>query len=290
MNNHKTEFDISWLIKQYKNSFDIDIEYLVRHGAKTVELRRDTATDIQHFHPIIAGDDRFYQALSHFDWYYQKFKAEFLTASRVTHGRSVCEIGSGAGYFAQYSGATEYVGLELNSRSVDLAKANNVQIMTEESVEHLTRVGEDRYDVVCAFQVLEHVIDPEAFVKTAVDLVKPDGWVVFSVPADDSFLGLVPNNILNMPPHHQTRWSDRALELLGSRHGLITIAIVHENLDPIHHDWAQTSLLRAAAFGGRVSRAVLARLGRALFTNLQNTVARALKGHTVTAIYRKSNV
>ena len=289
MNVQKKEFDISWLIKQYKNSFDIDIEYLAPHGAKTVELRRDATTDIQQFHPGIVGDDKFYQALSHFDWYYQEFKAEFLTASRVTHGRSVCEIGSGAGYFAKYSGATEYVGLELNSRSVDLAKSNSARITTEESVEHLARVGKDRYDVVCAFQVLEHVIDPEAFVKTAVDLVKPDGWVVFSVPADDSFVGLVPNNILNMPPHHQTRWSDRALELLGPRHGLITIAIVHENLDSIHYDWAQTSFLRAGAAGGRMFRAVLARLGRAIFKNLRNTVARALKGHTVTVIYRKSD-
>lgn len=239
-----------WLIKRYNRSFGIDIRRHVAAGTNTIELKRDPETDIQQFHPPIVGDGQFYTELSQFDWYYQKNKSEFNTAARLTKGASVCEIGCGAGDFAAHSGASEYVGLELNARSVELGQTNGVEVQLEEVTEHLERVGSERYDVVCAFQVLEHVPDPEGFVATASALVKPGGWVMFSVPADDSFIGLVPNNILNMPPHHQTRWSDRALDLLGPRHGLNTIAIVHEDLDEIHYNWAQNALLGATVGGG----------------------------------------
>lgn len=246
MSNQPLSVDVKWLVQKYNENFGIDITRLIPPHTETIELRRDEETDIQQFFPKIVGDGEFYAKLSKLDWYYQESKAEYTTAGRITTGLSVCEIGSGAGDFARFSGASHYVGLELNPKSVELAASKAVVVTLEDSDDHLARVGESSYEAVCAFQVLEHVSDPDSFVSTVSRLVKKDGWVIFSVPADDSFVGLVPRNILNMPPHHQTRWSDRSLDLLGPRHGLHTVAIIHENVDRIHYRWAASSLLRSA--------------------------------------------
>jgi SAM-dependent methyltransferase len=90
--------------------------------------------------------------------------------------------------------------------------------------------------VVCAFQVLEHVPDPRAFLASCVYCLKPGGRLILSVPAEDSFTGLVPNNCLNLPPHHLTRWSDKALLALREEFNLHDLQLIPLPLEDIHHE------------------------------------------------------
>ncbi|GIV62064.1 MAG: hypothetical protein KatS3mg044_0930 [Rhodothermaceae bacterium] len=301
VNNVIDRIPVKWIVEKYRKYFDVDVSYLFDEGLAYVELVQCPDTGIKKFEPSVVGDEKFYALLSRHEWYYQEDKAEYHTVSRLTKGESVCEIGAGAGAFAGVSGAREYVGLELNRRAVETAQERGVNVRLEALEEHLARVGPDRYGVVCAFQVLEHVPDPDTFARLATRLARPGGWVVFSVPADDSFVGLVGDGVLIMPPHHQTRWPDRALDLLGPRVGLVTRALVYEQLDALHATWAASTLIKHALRGSDHGAEALAgsraganlwaratgRMIRMLLPNLNNTVRLTLKGHTVTAIYQK---
>ena len=62
------------------------------------------------------------------------------------------------------------------------------------------------YDAVTSFQVLEHVTEPASFLRACVKALRPGGRLLLGVPNNDSFLGLLEDNWLNMPPHHMSLW------------------------------------------------------------------------------------
>jgi len=62
---------------------------------------------------------------------------------------------------------------------------------------------------VTAFQVLEHVADPAAFLRKIRTLVAPEGFVAIGVPNWRVWSWL--REPLDRPPNHLTRWSARSL-------------------------------------------------------------------------------
>lgn len=76
------------------------------------------------------------------------------------------------------------------------------------------------YDVVSAFQVLEHVEDPEDFLKDLVQAAKPGGRIIVAVPLIPSAALEVPAWPINMPPHHLTFWTMPALAHAFGKFGL----------------------------------------------------------------------
>lgn len=58
-----------------------------------------------------------------------------------------------------------------------------------------------------------------------------------SVPADNSFAGLTPNYCLNLPPHHITRWSDKALYALRKEFNLQELLLESMPLENFHFDF-----------------------------------------------------
>ena len=286
---------VRWLSRRYRKKYHLLIETSSFRDRRTFQLVENPETGVKKFTPSLVGDADFYESLSKFEWYYQTDKAEYHTAARITRGQAICEIGCGAGSFFAISGAKSYVGLELNDGAATEAKKNGLDVRLQGVSEHVQDVGPESYDVVCGFQVLEHVDDPESFLHHAMKLTRQGGWLIFSVPSDDSFVGLVPNNALNMPPHHQTRWTDMGLENIGKKAELQTIAIIHENLDPIHARWAIRSVVERVLFGSekrvfdryRSVKLALATVLSTFFPHSRQVAPIVLKGHTVTAIYRK---
>jgi SAM-dependent methyltransferase len=70
------------------------------------------------------------------------------------------------------------------------------------------RPGE-RFDVVTAFEVLEHQEDPRSLLDGCFALTRPGGYLAISVPFRDRR----PNwyEAWDEPPNHLTRWSKRSL-------------------------------------------------------------------------------
>jgi SAM-dependent methyltransferase len=71
------------------------------------------------------------------------------------------------------------------------------------------------YDVVCSFQVLEHVYDVKNFIENAIKALKPGGRLIMSVPNNEPyFLRHSKYETLNLPPHHMGLWNKEVFQNL----------------------------------------------------------------------------
>lgn len=115
------------------------------------------------------------------------------------------EVGCGRGAFASLLKAQQpsvrYQGLAFNQAAVQAAcEAGHDVVCRTLSDEAAQRPGQ--HDLVCRFQVLEHVLDLLAFLRDSVAARRRGGLVLVTVPAEDSFIGQQGDAWLNRPPHH----------------------------------------------------------------------------------------
>jgi SAM-dependent methyltransferase len=98
----------------------------------------------------------------------------------------VLEIGCGRGAFgARLARRYTYLGVEPDLESCEVAR-QRVAAAGAGEVRNVTveELGDARFDLVCAFEVLEHIEDDAAAVKDWLTRVRPGGWLLLSVPAD----------------------------------------------------------------------------------------------------------
>jgi SAM-dependent methyltransferase len=215
----------------YKRRFRMDVP---EGKGQRIELRVCYNCDLQFYHPMVVGEEKFYESLQRFDWYYLTEKEEYDIAARhVTDDSSLLEVGVGYGEFAKRIKTKSYVGLELSDSAVATARRRGLRVY-KSSVEAYAAKHKEEYDVVCAFQVLEHMASPRSFIEASLKCLKPGGRLIQSVPSENSFMRYEVNNILNMPPHHATRWTDSALRKLGELFELTVLEIRHDTLSERH--------------------------------------------------------
>jgi 2-polyprenyl-3-methyl-5-hydroxy-6-metoxy-1,4-benzoquinol methylase len=235
--------DIDQVIRGFA-SLNVDVAPLFDRREATIELHECEECGLRWYSPMVTGDDAFYESLQQHDWYYQSDKPEYDFAARqVAQGASVLEVGCGRGAFHAYlPKSVRYRGLEFNEIAVRKATEIGLDVAIR-PVEEEARERPASYDVVCHFQVLEHVSNPAGFMQASVAALRPGGVMLVTVPAEDSFLRIANAAWLNMPPHHVTRWTDRALTNLYDRLGVNVEDIWHEPVASYHHDWYRSVMV-----------------------------------------------
>ena len=202
--------------------------------APRIVLRACERCALRFFDPLWAGDEALYDQLQEHPWYYLQDKDEYQIAARyVQPSDRVLEVGAGEGRFAARIDAASYVGLELNAKATARARERGVDLRRQ-TIEDHAREHPDAYDVVCHFQVLEHVTQQRQFLAAGASCVKPGGRLIVSVPNEMSFMGAESNNLLNLPPHHVTRWTATALRHAGAAIGLEVLAVEYDRLSDLH--------------------------------------------------------
>jgi len=107
--------------------------------------------------------------------------------------RTVLEIGVGQGSVGvllarQY----DYIGIDLDETALDTARRRFRRSGLDPAallLGGLDRVRERQFDLVCAFEVLEHLEDDVAALSEWRSHVAPDGWIALSVPANPRRFG-----------------------------------------------------------------------------------------------------
>lgn len=104
---------------------------------------------------------------------------------------SVLEIGCGRGAFgARLAQRYDYLGVEPDDASYAVAR-DRLRAAGAGEVRNISSadLGDQRFDLVCAFEVLEHIEDDAAALKEWSSHVRPGGWLLLSVPADQERFG-----------------------------------------------------------------------------------------------------
>ena len=104
--------------------------------------------------------------------------------------RSVLEIGPGMGALAaRLALRYEYVGVELDAESARIATSRLTRLGRGRIVNGTSADIDESFDLVCAFEVLEHIEDDASALREWRERIRPDGWLTLSVPAWQSRWG-----------------------------------------------------------------------------------------------------
>ena len=221
-------------------------------GVSTMGLWRCKASGLKFFDTVICGDAAFYSMLNKHEWYYSEEKPEYSEAAKlIRSGDKVLDVGCGAGNFAPHlpQGAS-FKGLELTESSIELARSRGRDVIDQTVEDHASELP-GHYDVVTSFHVVEHVPRPMQFMESMTKCLKAGGKIVVAVPNDESFAGSAVNYLLNLPPHHVTRWTPGSLAYVFEALGLVDVTLWKEELSPLHYEIHFHDLLVRAAFGAR---------------------------------------
>lgn len=179
------------------------------------------------FDPPIAGDAGFYRQL--YTGWGKDGPWSDAASPRLDYARAaaliepqhrVLDIGCGPAAFATYVRHATYVGLDDNYQRTDAPGGGAAADIRNESLAAHAAAHANEYDAVCAFHVLEHVVNPAQFARDLERCLKPGGYLIVAVPKFPSLINEIPNFAFNAPPHHLTWWSEQALRTLAEGAGL----------------------------------------------------------------------
>jgi 2-polyprenyl-3-methyl-5-hydroxy-6-metoxy-1,4-benzoquinol methylase len=101
-------------------------------------------------------------------------------------GRRALEIGCGYGYCSEQLAGYGFAvtGTDISPHAIEQARRE----VSEPEVEFLVwdatakREFDDGFDLIVAFEVVEHLDDPEDALKSWRSLLRPGGWLAFTTP------------------------------------------------------------------------------------------------------------
>jgi SAM-dependent methyltransferase len=142
--------------------------------------------------------------------------ARYEFAKQYCVGHTVLDVGCGVGYGSAWLGSVAHrvVGVDASAETIAYARerygAPNVEFVAGDATQ-LPHASES-FDVVCAFETIEHLDDPDAAVAEAARVLETRGTLLASTPNVRETTHEPAN------PWHRVEYSRADFEQLLSRH------------------------------------------------------------------------
>jgi SAM-dependent methyltransferase len=181
----------------------------------------------------------------------------------------VLEIGCAYGFFlAEAQRQYEAEGVEISSFAARQAQQRGLAVQHGDFLE--LSFPPDRYDVVCLFDCIEHLVDPHAYLQKTHTLLKPQGVLALTTGDISSLYARLAGKHwrLMSPPQHQFYFSRQTLSRLLHQTGFELLEISYPwKLVPWPLMLYQLSPRLKALFGfvGRLPLGLYANLFDAMF-------------------------
>ena len=158
-----------------------------------------------------------YQQMAELDdrhWWYRarrKILADLIRReARPPANAQILEIGCGTGHNLAMLGEFGHVdGLELDEEARALSEKRLGRKVMSSPLPELGEVPDGYYDLIGAFDVIEHIEDDRAALASIATKLKPGGKFVMAVPAHQWMWSA--HDVVN---HHKRRYSKQALKAL----------------------------------------------------------------------------
>jgi len=290
------EIDPKEIIKAYQDTYQIDVSNLL-NGIPSVFLCKCSLSKMLYYFPFnLDGDANFYKSLSEKDWYYHNERWEHQAALKfIQNNDNLLEIGSGAGSFIKQltqKYKVNYCGLELNSAAIEKAAKDSIVLTNELLAAHSINNFE-KYDIVCSFQVYEHISGIHQIFIDSFKVLKKGGLLIVSVPNND--VEFISNNksnskYLNMPPHHANLFTEESLINIAKIYNVKLKAIVKEPIQDMHIDVYLHNKMSNIFMGSSfLLRAFWKLKLHVPLRGLVKLYRNKIIGHTIIGVFEKNN-
>lgn len=281
------KFDVETIIDLYKNQINIDVTRYFR-DLEEISLFKCLDSGYLFYAPFfIIGDDKFYEELSANRINYYSERWEHKKALTFLNKKDqILEIGTGFGAFIKLLHKNEIFkisGLELNSLAVLNCVQNGLNVKSK-LIEEEALEKQEFYDVVCSFQVLEHIVEVHEFIESSLKVLKKGGKLMIGVPNNNPYIFISDKwHTLNLPPHHAGLWNQKSLKALEEIFQLKLINIEYEPLENTYDYFLQVQISNA----GRFKKMILRNINKRAPNFLKFFYCNIVKGRNVLAIFTK---
>jgi SAM-dependent methyltransferase len=282
------------IIDAYDNDYNIDVREYFK-GVDFVKIYKCLDTGYRFYFPFsIVGKSQLYEELQKRSGYY-KLRLEHQVAEAFFKANdSVLEIGCGNGFFLkklQQQGLS-CTGLEFNEDAIKDGQDQSIRILKQDIIEHAkTHYG--HYDVVCSFQVLEHITEIHDFIRASIESLKTGGKYIIGVPNNNPFLYRYDKyHTLNLPPHHMGLWDKQSLKNLQKYFNIRLDNLLIEPLQIYDYEYyfkIQIQHLKCQSiFIGNIAEMMLLSMrSTKIRLKLQRIISRFVQGRNLLAVYTK---
>ena len=205
----------------------------------------------------------------------EEFVDRLQQISRLQPGGRLLDIGCSRGEFLELvseTGRYEFDGVDISAEAARLASARLKRNIFCGTIENLSSAP-GSYDVVTAWEVIEHMHDPGTFLRDIWRLLKPGGLLCLSTPNTDKVRNRIPgkpSDLFFIPPEHLFYFNRNNLRLL----------VAHAGFRPLMTDVSSKRFLRWFTR----DRSVLRRMARAALGVMSGI---GLEGYNIVVYGRK---
>jgi len=277
-------FKSETIISKYK---ELDLEVNRFFKNPNIYLYKCQKSGYRFYYPFSCiGDAVFYNDLSkNRPSYYSERWEHSKALNYIDKSDFVLEIGSGFGAFLNRlkESNIKSVGLEINPHAVEVCTKNKLTVKNT-LVENVAKANKGKYDVVCSFQVLEHITNVHSFIKASVDVLRKGGKLIIGVPNNNPYLFINDKyHTLNLPPHHAGLWNKQSLKSLEKIFSLKLDSIEFEPLDNTYSYFLNHQIKnnnKFSSFSLKLMNKFFPRL-------LRKTICKFINGRNVLAVFEK---
>ncbi|MNY13942.1 Ubiquinone biosynthesis O-methyltransferase [compost metagenome] len=197
------------------------------------------------------------------------------------------EIGSGFGAFLQLlkNNDIQGKGLELNPNAVSRCVEEMLNV-EEKLIQEEANENPEFYDVVCCYQVLEHIADPNSFIHSSIQALKIGGKLIIGVPNNNPYLFVNDKyHTLNLPPHHAGLWNKKSLKSLEKVFSLKQESIEFEPLEVSYSYFIDFQIRNLNNYF--IFKKGLVFLNKLMPRVLKKVICKLINGRNMLVVYRK---
>jgi cyclopropane fatty-acyl-phospholipid synthase-like methyltransferase len=186
--------------------------------------------------PMFSAGSEWYQDFEH---YHLKWE-HYHCLEKLKPNSRILEIGCGEGRFLEIANAKGHtsLGLDFNLKAVKKAQEKGLNVNCWDLRELKSRIGDQEFDAVVFFQVLEHIDDLASFFSDLSLIMGPNTSLHLACPSPNRYsihlkpwIDQSPREIWDYPPHHQTRWNETSLKTLLEQFNWKMTACEYEPVD-----------------------------------------------------------